>query len=79
MARHNFLSNGWQILECCHTGENKLDRSCLLRKIDLLLILGAQSKRKSLQTPSVVTREKQNSPEAINPIIIKKSKIIYLL
>lgn len=40
---------------------NKLDMSCFLRKIVLLLILGALSKRKSLQTPSVVTREKPTS------------------
>lgn len=49
--------------------------SCLLRKIDLLLISGAQSKRESLQIPSVVTREKQNFfPEAIQPIIKKEIK-----
>lgn len=77
MARYNFLSNSWQTLECCHTGENKLDMSCFLRKIDLLLISGALSKCKSLQTPSVVTSEIPLQKQFITKK--KKSKIIYFL
>lgn len=49
--------------------------SCLLGKIDLLPILGTQSKRKPLLTPSAVAREKPNFfPDAIHPIIKKKKK-----
>jgi len=52
--------------------------TCLLGKIDLHLTSGDQSKHKSLQTPSVVNREKQNfSPEAIH-LILKKGQRLFI-